>query len=212
MVATRAQKRCAVESSNPLCQTAILQKVLSYVGPGHWFFLSTVSSLWREWYSRVADRTMKTKHFAFGYCIEVADFTCVPQMTLFSSIFAAPSRVRLVHDRGLDITTVSFRHAAGRYADVPVLEAARDLGMQYTVETLQGAAMCNELSVLQYLRTQGCPWDHSVPDAAAGAGAYEKLRWLREQGCEWCDDGILRQAASSGNIEMTAWVQQQPGI
>jgi hypothetical protein len=212
MVAARVQKRCAVHNSNPLCQTGVLQRVLSYVGPGHWIFLSTVSSLWREWYSRVADRTIQTRQFEFGDCIETADFTCVPQMTLFSSIFASPARVRLVHARGLDITTTSFGRAAGRYADVPVLEAAHELGMQYTVETLQGAAMCNQLSVLQYLRTQGCPWNRSVPDAAAGAGAYEKLRWLREQGCEWCDDGILRQAASSGNIEMTAWVKQQPGI
>jgi hypothetical protein len=66
--------------------------------------------------------------------------------------------------------------------------------------------------VLQFLHTQDCPWDRSVRDAAAAAGAYEVLRWLREQGCDWNEFGILSQAASSGNVEMTAWVKQQPGV
>jgi hypothetical protein len=103
-------------------------------------------------------------------------------------------------------------HAAGRYADVPSLEAAYELGMQYTVETLEGAAMCNQLPVLRFLRTQDCPQGHSVADAAAAAGAYDVLRWLRGQGCTWNESSILGRAASSGNIEMTAWVKQKAGV
>jgi hypothetical protein len=212
MVATRAQKRYAVDNSNPLCQTGILQRVLSYVGPGHWFFLSTVSSFWKDLYSSLAASVMQIHRF--GMHTAVRDFTCVPQMTLFSSIFASPSRVRLVHERGLDTTTASFRHAAGRYADVPALEAAHELGMQYDCETSLGAAMCNELSVLQYLHAQGCPWNHEATGAAARRGNFEMLRWTRTHrtAWSWMNDMILSEAASSGNIEMTAWVKQVPGV
>jgi hypothetical protein len=47
MVDTRAQKRTAAERRNPLYYSGILQHTLSYVGPGHWLLLSTVSRLWK---------------------------------------------------------------------------------------------------------------------------------------------------------------------
>jgi hypothetical protein len=82
MITGSAHDLAAVDfaSSNPLTEAGILQHVLGYVGPGHWYFLATVSSLWRDLYARVADRTMQKKD-----CMGIAQqFTCVPQMTLLS--------------------------------------------------------------------------------------------------------------------------------
>eukprot|EP00953_Heterococcus_sp_UTEX-ZZ885_P006630 4048-Heterococcus_DN1.PRE.1 len=59
MVAARAQKRSVKESLNPLQHAGILQRVLDYVGPGHWCFVAEVSKLWRELYLRVAARELQ---------------------------------------------------------------------------------------------------------------------------------------------------------
>jgi hypothetical protein len=141
----------------------------------------------------------------------LTDFTCVPRMTLYSSVFASPSRVRLAHESGLNFSTENFRHATGKHADVATLKAARELGMHYTGLTILGAAERNELGVVQFLHAQGCPWHWRVAEAAAKRSNFEMLRWIKEHGCDWHERDILIEAARSGNIEMTAWVKQQPG-
>eukprot|EP00953_Heterococcus_sp_UTEX-ZZ885_P015096 8501-Heterococcus_DN1.PRE.1 len=189
MVATRAVKRTAVDN-NPLQSVDILRRVLSYVGPGHGLFLSSVSTLWRDLYCRVASRTM----------------------TLYGSAFS-PSRVKLAHESGLDISTENFRHAAGKHADIATLKAAHELGMHFTgLSILGGAAEGNKLAVVQFLHAQGCPWHWSVASAAAKRNDLEMLRWVREHGCNWDARDILTEAAGSGNIEMMTWVKQQPGV
>jgi hypothetical protein len=205
-------------TSNPLQEVGILQRVLSYVGPGHWFFLSTVSSLWRELYSRVADA--KILMLYFPHILVEEDYfppesrygvyeDCRPQMTLYSTVFASPSRVRLAHSCGLDVSTASFEHAAGRHADVATLATAHELGMQYSEETMRGAAQCNMLPVIQYLHAQGCPWDSLVTYIAASNNDFQMLRWAHEHGCPVNNRYIMRAAASSGNIEIAAWLLQQ---
>jgi Ankyrin repeats (3 copies) len=76
---------------------------------------------------------------------------------------------------------------------------------------MTGAAQCNTLAVLRFLHVEGCPWG-AASGAAARRGDFEALRWMWERGCPWCCDGILADTASSGNVEMTAWVKQQPGV
>eukprot|EP00953_Heterococcus_sp_UTEX-ZZ885_P036200 18662-Heterococcus_DN1.PRE.3 len=77
MDAAHARKRGSTGNSNPLLQREILQHVLSYVGPGHCFFVSSVNSLWRLLYAELADvdmqRTLPFRHEGV--------FTCTPQMT-----------------------------------------------------------------------------------------------------------------------------------
>jgi hypothetical protein len=205
-VATRAQKRSTADNSSPLDQSGILQHVLSYVGPGHWLFLSTVSSLWRELYGRVPGRQMQTMGRITRYLID-RQFTCVPQMTLYSSFFASPSRLRLAHQSGVSNATERYQHAAGRHATIEVLLVARGLGMPFSVSLMQGATRCNQLPVLQFLREHGCPWSDEICLAAARRGNLEILRWLRENGCPWNNREILSGAASSGNLEITTWVK-----
>jgi hypothetical protein len=136
-------------SSNPLYETTTLQHVLSYVGPGHWYFLATVSSLWADLYAKVAVMQMQSA----GSSHRV--ITCVPQMTLFSSVFASPSRVKAAYS--CLSSSPSFHSAAGRHADIATLVAARELGLQYLVGTMTGAAQYNELAVVQFLHADGRP-------------------------------------------------------
>jgi hypothetical protein len=202
-----AQKCSAAENSNPLLQSGVLQHVLGFVGPGHWFFLATVSSLWAELYATLAS-TVKHRRNMLGR----VPFTCTPQMTLHSSVFASPSRMKLAHKDGVNFALRSCWKTAGRHATVPSLKLAQELGMEYCFEVMHGAAECNKLDVLQFLHAQGCAWEARISTIVAQRGDLEMLRWVHEQGCDLQTRTILSSAASSGNIELTAWVKQQPGV
>jgi hypothetical protein len=65
---------------------------------------------------------------------------------------------------------------------------------------------------MQFLHAQDCPWDEAVPSIAAERGNLEMVRWLCEHGCPWQEYCILNKAVSSGSIELTAWVKQQPDV
>jgi hypothetical protein len=199
---------------NPLYELGILKNILCYVGPGHHLFLSTVCSLWRDLYTKMVTQMQKRRFsYVMGIDIVAARFTCSPQMTLYSAVFASASRVRLANECGVRRSTTSYEHAAGKYGTVESLMAARDLGMDFSAATMMGCAEGNQLAVLQYLHAQKYPWHWTVPAAAARRGDLQMLRWLKEQGCEW-ENGkdILCAAARSGNLEMIAWVKQQPGV
>jgi hypothetical protein len=94
---------------------------------------------------------MQKKGYLY-WCIDTAEFTCVPQMTLYSSVFAAPSRLVLAHDNGVDCSSRSSLFAAGKHTDVETLVAARELGMQLTTSKVAAwaAAHCNQLPVIQF--------------------------------------------------------------
>jgi hypothetical protein len=210
---SRAQKRSAF-NRDPLLEAGILQRVLSYVGPGHWLFLSTVSSLWRALYARVANRELTRLSYNDDPEAEEEEgsFICVPHMTLYSAVFSSSSRVQLAQQSGLDNSTASYQCSAGMHGNAATLIAAHELGMKYTHFTMMGAAKHNQLSVLQFLHAQGCSWHEAVAAAAAKRGDLQMLQWVCEQGCEWDDWYICDYAASSGNIEMAAWVKQEPWV
>jgi hypothetical protein len=97
ILATSKQKRSVVDNSNPLQQVGTLKHELDYVGLRHRCFVAEVSSLWRGvWYKSVA-----------GKKVQVV-FTYPPQMTVYSAVFAAPSRVRLAQAHGICNTTEGF--------------------------------------------------------------------------------------------------------
>jgi hypothetical protein len=219
----------SANSGNPLQQAGILQRVLDYVGPGHWCCVAEVSSLWREVYMTVATAEML---MIFGY----HTITCVPQMTTLSAVFGSASRVQLADAHQRSSATNQYQRAAGMYADVATLEAARKAGMRYTSDTMRGAARCNTLAAVQFLRAQGCPWDAGVFSAAAargdtdmcaylhaehcpwnGAVCYQAalnghastLRWLHEHGCPLMVDHVDPPAAQSGSVEVLVYLQQQ---
>jgi hypothetical protein len=144
--------------------------------------------------------------------IKTVDVTCAPHTTLYSTVFASASRVKYAHASGVDCSTPRYQFAAGRHATVASLIIASEVGMEYSVATMMGVADSNTLPVLQFLRAQGCPWDETLSRAAARRGNLEMLRWLQQHGCPWRAYSILDEAASSGNVELTAWVKQQPEV
>jgi hypothetical protein len=207
MAFTRTQKRSAAESSNPLCQAGIVEQVLSYVGPGHWWFVSTVCSLWRGIYGKVAAVQMRKVKVARYTNVRKKEFTCVPQMTLFSSIFAAPSRMQLAQESGVNCNSAQYQFTAGRCADSAALAAAIELGMHKTRVTTVGAACGNTLAVMRFLRAEGFPWGKYVAEIAASRG--DMLRWLCRHGCHWSPNYAYTEAAGSGNIAMVRWIKKQ---
>jgi hypothetical protein len=165
------QKRSAADRGSPLTQTSTLQHVLSYVGPGHWWFVATVCGLWKDLYQQLADAQV----VSYDDLVEKISITCTPHMTLYSAVFASASRVRLA-EASLDCTTRLYQSGAGRYADIETLAAAHELGMPYTLETMRGCALCNTLAVMQFLRAERCEWDKFVCSSAATRGYFKMLR------------------------------------
>jgi hypothetical protein len=104
--------------------------VLDYVGPGHWYFVSTVSSLWKDVHERVQRQVMRSYDYKGHYPVY---YIYDPQETLSSSIWASSSRVRLAHSTGLNCLKGPRReYLAGRYADQATLVKAHELGLKYT--------------------------------------------------------------------------------
>jgi F-box domain len=155
MVANRAQKRSAVESCYPLLDPGILRNVLSCVGPGQHLFLALVSKGWKDVYATVESQQIVIEPLSNAESRKVV--ICVAQMTLYSSVFASPSRVELAQQSGLGCSLWYYRHAAGKHADVATLVAAHKLGMEYTEVTMAAASVHNNLAVVQHLHSQGCP-------------------------------------------------------
>jgi hypothetical protein len=220
------------DSGNPLEQPEVLQHVLDHVGPGHWCFVAEVSWLWRELYTRVAWRSIRV----VDCCNTTETITCVPEMTMYSAVFASPSRVALAQERKLDFEAGAYEYAAGMHADVPTLKAAHELYMRYTYSVMEGALRRDKLTTLHFLHTQGCPWDAGIFMAAAARGhtdmcAYlhaqrcpwnemvyyhaavnghgSTLRWLREHGCPWYADTVHTAAATGGSVDVLLFLLQQ---
>jgi hypothetical protein len=113
--------------------------------------------------------------------------TCIPQMTLYSSAMASPSRLRLT-DKQCTIqwtydAVQKYRYALGRHADIDTLRTAHSLGLSFNVWTLRGAAAADAVAKLQWLCTQ----HHFAPSTelsfdAARSSSLAVLRWLSQQG------------------------------
>jgi hypothetical protein len=188
MMNTQVKKRSAAnDESNPLRLAGILQHVLAHVGPGHWYFISTVSKLWKDLYERVASQRTASD----GYMEDGCFFMCVPKMTLCSSLFASPSRVRLqvAHDSGFHSSREQHlldQFLAGVHADQETLVTAHELGLiQYSHHVLTGAARSGDLSKVMWLYTeQHCKRgrDLDLSMHAAMGGSIAVLDWLKQQG------------------------------
>jgi hypothetical protein len=196
------------DRNDPLLDPGVLQNVLGYVGPGHCLFVAPVNKLWNGIYA-----ALQSLQLAVSSAISHKKIiTCVPQMTLYSAVFASPSRVQLAHTSGLSCNSAAYQYAAGKDADIATLATAHKLGMEYSEITMACAAQCNKLAEVQYLHAQGCPWSLRLLEDAARGGHFELVRWCHKQGCPWKAKVMPHHAAESGNVELMAWVLQQPGI
>jgi hypothetical protein len=138
-----------------------LQVVLDYVGPGHWYFVSTVSKLFKSVYESVrAKKVENVSRLGFGW-LDWDWCFCEPQMTLFSSIWSSPSRVELAHSTGVGfLAGACSEHLAGCHADQSTLVVAHELALQYGPDILIGAARSGDLAKAKWLYTeQHCELD-----------------------------------------------------
>eukprot|EP00953_Heterococcus_sp_UTEX-ZZ885_P014043 7993-Heterococcus_DN1.PRE.2 len=138
-----------------------------------------------------------------GYMDSAKQFTCTPKMTMYSAVFASPSRVRLAHESGLQCATPAYQYAAGKHGTVASLWAAHELGMEYSVAVMLGAAECNQRPdrVMQFLHAQNCPWDTTVPVAALQRGARQLGVALSEY--------TMAAAAANGRTAMCAYLRSK---
>eukprot|EP00953_Heterococcus_sp_UTEX-ZZ885_P028555 15222-Heterococcus_DN1.PRE.1 len=112
MVATRYQKRVALEKSNPLQEPGILHRILDYLGLGHYLFIALVSREWKQLYSTLSpykvDSLDEDRFFE--------EVKCKIHTTLASAAFGSASRAKLAHRFGLKLAGTSFalQYTAGR--------------------------------------------------------------------------------------------------
>jgi hypothetical protein len=177
-----SQKRAATDSS-PLQQAGILRHVLSYVGPGHWLFLSAVCSSWMDMYAKLSTVTVLR---VGEYAMYNATVLVVAKTTLPGSIFTSPARVRLAHELGMQLTAEKLQYAAGYYADVETLMAAHELGVAYTTHTLRGALAGAISTLLSLSRVQQCHPSLMRTSYPMKSGSLAVLQLLLQQGLALC--------------------------
>jgi hypothetical protein len=177
----RPSKCAAVSIGSALGNTGILQIVLSYVGPGHWLFLSAVCSEWKVLYERLAAVNV----FAFTASGKKTRLKCEPRMTLSSAVFQSSRLVRLAHQHGLRFNSnYKMHHVAGKVADRHVLATAHELGMPLSSSVLLGASERGSLTVLRWLHfDMGCALPRNITVYAARGGGVRVMQWLSERGC-----------------------------
>jgi hypothetical protein len=185
----------------------VLQNVLSYVGPGHHLFVALVCKWWKEVYKTLDKKQLKV------YKSHGTINSCPANVTLFRSVFESPLQVTHAHDCGLTLNLYQCQKNAGMYADVATLATAHNLGVQYTASIMLHATRSNKLAGLQYMHSQDCELARELLEAAASCGHFEVLRWCHGAGCLWdCIDWTPISAAEGGNIQLMAWLSQQPGM
>eukprot|EP00953_Heterococcus_sp_UTEX-ZZ885_P000990 1043-Heterococcus_DN1.PRE.5 len=200
----RAHKRSAADdNSNPLLQANILQRVLDYVGPGHWYFISTDSSLWKDVYERVKPATSKCSK-------KDPDI----KMTLFSSAFESSSPLRLVHSSCLYclMDLPKREYLLGRYANKATLQTAHELTLiRYSSNIMTGAVRSGDLNKVIWLYTeQHCKLgDHQrVLEEAAMGGSVAVLAWLKQLGLD-INGYACGPAASSGHLHVLQYLHAE---
>jgi hypothetical protein len=177
----------STSASRVFGDASTLKIMLSYLGPGHWFVIGAVSSLWRETY--YAD-SMELLEFVQALPSTLGNWSSkrYHKGTLYSAALASPVLLRLAFiDGGLACTSHKFAEAAIKQADFPTLTAAVELGMRLSHE---------QTSTLSKM--------------AAAQQSLPMLQWLSAlPQCKLADDIDLYAAAWGGSIEVLSWLKQQ---
>eukprot|EP00953_Heterococcus_sp_UTEX-ZZ885_P026479 14293-Heterococcus_DN1.PRE.1 len=187
--------RAATSTACTLQDAGILLHVLNILGPGHHLFISAVSKAWRESCKRLANA--RAVDLTYDFYDEVALSKITHQTTLCSAAFESVSRVEMAHECGLTFNNTRLQRIVGRSASALALQAARDLGLQFSEEVLFGAAEAASIPKLQWSHLeQGCPLHDDVTFYAAKSGSIDTLRWLRDHGCLF--QGFTCDGAAAG--------------
>jgi hypothetical protein len=187
----------AEHSINPLSEAGVLQRILGYVGPGHWLLMALVSKEWRESSSHVPEQ----QFFEHDLYIQTfdAEFTCVPRMTLLKAAVASAAVIQLACDCGLALDSSKLQLVAGRWGDIATLSAAFECGLPKTGHICDGAARGGCLTELRWLAIeQKCPVYSDISVQAAASGSIPVLNFLKQQGISFTVK-TARSAAAAGH-------------
>jgi hypothetical protein len=187
------------DAVSPLENADILLRVLNILGPGQRLFISAVSKAWKDNYERV--ESMRVPVLWYCCAREVLVMT-TPRTTLFSAVLASPAALRLADEHGLTFDNVKLQRIAGRTADIPTLQAARELGLALTDKVLEAAAQSGSLLKLQWLHIeQTCQLPPLICNSAARSGSIDMLKWLKELGNAFTT-GTFAGAAAGGHTHV----------
>jgi hypothetical protein len=229
MVATRAQKRAFVDSSNPLNHAGILKLVLSNL-LGQGLFVTLVKKSWRACFEKLAP---KGQQLTFP---RAHSSIC----TSYAAVFASSARVCLAHEWGLHLNAYKSEFYIGKCATIETLKTAQQLGLAMTPVVARGAAVSGSLPKLAWLcDEQHCPLPGDIGEEAVEGGSVEMLQWLtqkgyvfsarttisaasrppnvpvlqylQDEGCEW-DDLTAAGAVHAGDLEQLKWLHQHGAI
>jgi hypothetical protein len=192
--AAKQQKLTSAEHSiDPLSEAGVLQRVLGYVGPGHFLLMALISKEWRESYLQVPEQhIIEHDHDAFFQTYNV-EFTGKPRMTLLKAAVASAFLMKLACDCGLPIESSRLQFIVGRWGDIATLSAAFECGMPQSPYICDGAARGGCLAELRWLVIdQRCPMHDTISVQAAASGSVATLNFLKQ-----CNTSFTVQTARS---------------
>jgi hypothetical protein len=158
-------------------------------------------------------------------------------MTLYSSAFASPSRLRLTNKQcsieWSGAACKKFQHAAGKYAGIETLRTVHSLSFNKwtlraaaavdalaklnwlctklqcapSIELSYSAAASSSIAVLAWLKHRGVVFIVETAVHAARNNQMPALRYLRTEGCPW-DVKVCREAAANGSCAALRWMRE----
>jgi hypothetical protein len=173
----------------------ILQSIIEYVGLGEALFVSTISRAFLQRYRTLHIVSRKPEWYDLGICPYKVLLT--PQSTVYSAVFASPSRVQLAAACGLSFRvphaevesgdlgtrTRCLHHRAGKFADEATLASAAELELPLdSTYIAAGAAESGNLAKLQMLHRKHQRDLLRATWYAARSGSIAMLMWLKQQG------------------------------
>jgi hypothetical protein len=188
-------------STNPLSEAGLLQRILGYVGPGHWLPVAFVSRAWHKSYQTVPEQHIPGRN---PWSVEDCDMTitCVPRITLLSAAVVSAPLMQLACHFGLRMNNARAHHAVGRCADTAALLKARELGVPYNSRLARGVARSGCLVKLQWLVVAAGGLDSwgDISSAAAASGNVAMLTYLSGSSSAAFQDGYAAAAGERQKI------------
>jgi hypothetical protein len=172
-------------SSIVMKNSYLVQSILDFVGPGQQLYISTVSKLVQQCYSKV-----EAVEFAgFDKQTRAKSSLVNAQMTRISEIFGSITRLRLALTSGVDLVLhrPMLKHPAyrqmlnvSRTASPHKAGVARSITLDLMHSRNQMCVgMRGDQEMLTFMHEQlGMPWTEHVADGAIVAGNITLLQWL----------------------------------
>jgi hypothetical protein len=200
------------DDAHPLHDLGILQRIMDYVGPGNFIFLSPVSMEFAIACMRVPEYRMPNYSRMYK---TVTLYDIAAKSTLFSAVFASPATLRHAHACGglklEDNESEWVERMAGRCASIETPKVALELGTSFTqcCYVVLGAAESGDIEKLRWLfDEQHCEMPASLCTHAARSGSTAMLAWLKQRGCAFTSCAMSR-AMTFGHADLVRFLHAE---